>query len=74
MNMITEMENIIKKINELPEEVQTNIAFFLEQEIAAEEDFDKKISETSDKLSGLAQDALAEFERGETEEKGFDDL
>lgn len=68
IDMTTEMENIIKKINELPEEVQTNIAFFLEQELSDEENFDKKISETSDKLSKLAHEALEEFERGETVE------
>jgi hypothetical protein len=47
---------------------QDLLASRLLAELAAEDEFDRSIARSSDKLAGLAREALAELEAGETEE------
>ena len=72
--MLKQMENVISKVNKLPEDEQLRIAYFWEQELDSESDFDSKILNSVDKLSILAKAAIEEFEHGETVEKGFHEL
>jgi hypothetical protein len=50
----------------LPEAEQNLLASWLLSELAAEDDFDRKIARTSDKLASLAQEALDEDRAGLT--------
>lgn len=68
------MQNIINKVNNLPIHQQIDCAFFWEQELENELGFDEKLFKDTDKLSVLAANAVLEFEKGETVEKGFDEL
>ncbi|HZV07633.1 MAG TPA: hypothetical protein VE999_21280 [Gemmataceae bacterium] len=52
----------------LPESEQDLLASWLLAELAAEDDFDRAISRSADKLVGLAREALAEYRSGQTEE------
>jgi hypothetical protein len=52
------------KLSELEQEV---LASRLLAELAAEDDFDRDIARTSDKLAALAREALAEHRAGQTE-------
>ena len=52
----------------LPEAEQNLLASWLLAELAAEDDFDRTIARTSDKLASLAQEALAEHRAGLTTE------
>jgi epoxyqueuosine reductase QueG len=52
----------------LPEEEQDALAEWLLAEIASEEDWRERITETHNSLSVLAREALNEHERGETED------
>jgi hypothetical protein len=72
--MTYQVENLLKRINTLPEELQENLVFFWNEDIENELNFDNRISETSDKLIILAQKALNEFRQGRTYERGFDEL
>jgi hypothetical protein len=72
--MLAQVENLFNRVNSLPEDLQINLAFFWDEEIEQEINFDKRISETSDKINILAQEALNEFKTGKTIEKGFDEL
>ena len=72
--MIAELEKVMKRVNQLPVSEQNNIAFFWEQDLDSELEFDNKILNSIDKLRVLAQDALNEFHNGKTINKGFDEL
>jgi hypothetical protein len=52
----------------LPQAEQDLLAARLLAELAAEDDFDRAIARTSDKLASLAREALAEHRAGMTEE------
>ncbi len=52
----------------LPDAEQELLASWLLTELATENDFDRKIASSSDKLAGLAAEALAEHRAGLTEE------
>jgi hypothetical protein len=52
----------------LPEAEQNLLASWLLAELAAEDDFDRTIARSSDKLASLAREALAEYRAGKTEE------
>jgi hypothetical protein len=52
----------------LPESEQDLLASWLLAELAAEDDFDRTISRSADKLVSLAREALAEYRSGQTEE------
>jgi hypothetical protein len=68
------MQNIMEKVQNLPSEFQSNLAFFWEQELESEMGFDNKISNTADKLKKIADQAILEFNKGETINIGFDKL
>lgn len=53
---------------------QDLLASWLLAELAGEDDFDRKIAGTADKLTGLARAALAEHRAGQTEELDPDRL
>ncbi len=50
----------------LPESEQEVLASRLLTELAGDDDFDRAIAGSSDKLSGLAREALAEFRSGQS--------
>jgi hypothetical protein len=50
----------------LPEEEQDMLARTLLEDFAAEEKWDATLANSQDKLGALADEALAEFDRGET--------
>lgn len=58
----------------LSEAEQDLLASWLLAEMSAEDDFDRKIAGTADKLKGLAQAALTEHRAGQTEELNPDRL
>jgi hypothetical protein len=58
----------------LPVEEQEFVAARLLAELAEEDEFDRAIARTSDKLAKLAQEALAEHRAGLTEELDPDRL
>ncbi len=58
----------------LPVEEQELLASRLLAEIAAEDEFDRAIARSSDKLAQLAKEALAEYHAGLTEELDPDRL
>ena len=51
----------------LPEEDQDMLAKALLQDFAAEERWDTTLANSQDKLAALADEALTEFEHGDTE-------
>ena len=52
----------------LSEAEQDLLATWLLAELAAEDEFDRTIARSADKLAGLAREALTEFAAGEREE------
>lgn len=72
--MITQIENIMERVNLLPIKQQNDLAYFWEQDLDSEIKFDTKISLTAEKLSSIANSALDEFTSGKTFNKGFDQL
>jgi hypothetical protein len=72
---MSEQVNILfRKVSSLPLEIQENLAFFWNEDIENEIDFDATISKTSDKLTLLAKEALNEYKSGKTEKIGMDEL
>ena len=55
------------KAAKLPEPEQEVLAARLLAELAGEDDFDRAIERSSDKLAILAREALAEYHSGQTE-------
>ncbi|MCX6148231.1 MAG: hypothetical protein NTW25_13435 [Candidatus Kapabacteria bacterium] len=72
--MNIEVSELFKKVDTLPQDFQNNLAFFWNEDLKNEINFDKKLSDTSNILDSLAQIALKEFKEGKTVEKGFDEL
>ena len=72
--MTAQAEKLFSTVDLLPEEFQDNLVFFWSEDLENETGFDRKLHDTSDKLSILAQDALKEFRLGKTINKGFDEL
>ena len=66
--MTTLLEQAFARAAKLPPAVQDLLASRLLAELAEEDDFDRAIAESSDKLAGLAGEALAEHRAGATEE------
>lgn len=66
--MTTLLEQAFAEAAKLSAEEQDVLAARLLAELAAEDEFDRKIAQTSDKLAGLARQALAEHRAGKTEE------
>ena len=61
------LEKAFTEAAKLSESEQEVLASRLLAELAAEDDFDRDIARTSDKLAALAREALAEHRAGKTE-------
>jgi hypothetical protein len=61
------LENVLAKIAGLPEDKQNSLASFILAELESEARWDSLFASSQDKLATMAQDALAEFDRGETD-------
>jgi hypothetical protein len=66
--MTTLLQQAFAEAAKLPTAEQDVLASRLLAELAAEDEFDRAIAQSSDRLAGLAQQALAEFRAGGTEE------
>lgn len=66
--MISELKDIMIKLESLSDEDQKQIAIWLIEELKWEELFKK----SQDQLSGLAEEAIQEYKAGKT--TSFDDL
>lgn len=65
--MTTTLEHAFAEASKLTESEQDLLASRIMAEIADEDDFDRAIATTGNRLAGLASEALAEFRAGETE-------
>jgi len=65
--MTTLLQQAFAAAAKLPAEEQDVLAARLLVELAAEDDFDRAIAATSEKLVSLATAALAEYRAGQTE-------
>ena len=70
--MTTLLQHAFAKAGKLAPEEQDLLAARLLSELAAEDDFDRAIAASTDKLSVLAQEALAEYREGLTQELDLD--
>jgi hypothetical protein len=66
--MVTRLEQAFARAAELPATEQELLASRLLAELAAEDDFDRALSRSGDKLARLAAEALDEHRAGLTEE------
>jgi hypothetical protein len=66
--MTTLLQQALAEAARLPQAEQDLLASRLLAELAAEDDFDRAIARSSDKLAALSQDAMAEPRSGQTEE------
>jgi transposase len=64
--MTTLLQQAFAEAAKLPQTEQDLLASRLLAELAAEDDFDRAIARSSDKLAALAQEALAEHRSGQT--------
>lgn len=65
--MTTELlERAFTKASALPQKQQNAIASLLLREMESEQRWDETFARSQDVLAGLADEALMEFERGET--------
>ncbi|MSQ92974.1 MAG: hypothetical protein EXR98_00290 [Gemmataceae bacterium] len=65
--MTTLLQTAFTEAAKLSDSEQEVLASRLLAELAAEDDFDRDIARTSDKLAALAREALAEHRAGQTE-------
>jgi hypothetical protein len=65
--MTTLLQQAFAEAARLPQAEQDLLASRLLAELTAEDDFDRAIARSSDKLAALAQEALAEHRSGQTE-------
>jgi hypothetical protein len=61
------LESVMEKIADLPEEKQNSLASFILAELESEARWDSLFASSKGILAKMAHDAVAEFERGETE-------
>lgn len=66
--MTTLLQQAFAEAAKLPQTEQDLLASRLLAELTAEDDFDRAIARSSDKLVALALEALAEHRSGQTEE------
>jgi len=66
--MTTLLQQAFAEAAKLSQSEQDLLASRLLAELAAEDDFDRAIARSSDKLVALAREALAEHRSGQTEE------
>ena len=72
--MTTLLQDAFAKASELPPAEQDVLAARLLAELTGEDDFDRAIAASSDKLARLAREALAEHRAGQTQELDPDRL
>jgi hypothetical protein len=72
--MTSLLQQAFAEASKLPKDEQDLLASWLLAELAAEDEFDRDITRTSDKLAGLALEALQEHHAGRTEELDPDRL
>lgn len=60
------LEKAFAEAANLPEDQQNELAKILLEDLAAEEKWEEAFAKTQDQVSTLADEAVAEFERGET--------
>lgn len=60
------LEKAFAKAANLPEEEQDELARVLLEDLAAEEKWDQAFASSQDELAALADEAIAEFDQGET--------
>ena len=60
------LEKAFAEAANLPEVEQDMLARALPEDLAAEEKWDEALANSQDKLAALADEALTEFEKGET--------
>jgi hypothetical protein len=72
--MTTSLQQAFAEAAKLPVAEQELLAARLLAEVAGEDEFDRTIARTSDKLAILAREALAEYRAGKTEELDPDQL
>jgi hypothetical protein len=65
--MTTLLQQAFDEAAKLSEPEQTVLASRLLAELAKEDDFDRAIERSTDKLANLAREALAEYRSGKTE-------
>lgn len=65
--MTTLLEQAFRAAAQLSEQEQNVLASRLLAELAREDEFDRQLARTGDKLSGLAAEALAEDDAGLTQ-------
>lgn len=66
--MTRSLERAFAEAAKLPPDQQELLASRLLAELDAEDEFDRAIARSADKLTGLAREALAEYRAGLTEE------
>ena len=64
--MTMELKSVIAKLERLPEEEQKIYASVLEELLAADKKWDALFAKSSDLLASMAQEAIEEYESGET--------
>lgn len=72
--MTTLLQQAFAEASKLPEEEQEILVLRLLAELAADDEFDRSIAQSTEKLSRLAVEALAEYRAGVTEELDPDRL
>jgi hypothetical protein len=72
--MTSLLEQAFREAAKLPADEQDALAARLLAELAAEDEFDRAIASTSGKLAQLANEALAEHRKGQTQELDPDQL
>jgi hypothetical protein len=65
--MTASLQHAFAEAAKLPESEQEVLAARLLAELAAEDDFDRAIAGSSDKLAGLAREAIEEHRAGKTQ-------
>ncbi len=68
------LEKAFEEAAKLPQEAQDSLAKFLLEELASEREWDELFSKSTDLLSELAQEALADHAAGRTAELDPDKL
>jgi hypothetical protein len=72
--MTTRLEAAFAKASELPPAEQDLLASRLLAELAEDDEFDRALAASSDRLAELAREALAEYRAGDTQELDPDAL
>ncbi len=67
MHMVSELKDIITKVEQLKDDEQRAIAKLLEEEIQ----WDKTLQSSQQQLSTLANEAIEEYRKGKTQRKDW---